>query len=190
MFAKPACKTMCTRRRDSVSGAAFSLMELLFAVFLGVLAGTGILILSVHSGRSIADMVSYVDLDHSNRVAMDRLSKELRQVSAVTSFSINAVSFLDKDGTTLSYVYSPVERTLTRIKDNVPTLLLEECDKLMFAMYQRTPIANRYDLIPAASPANCKVLTVTWKCSRTTLGMAHTEQGQSAKIVIRNKKEI
>jgi hypothetical protein len=190
MFAKPACKTMCTRCRHSVSGAAFSLMELVFAVCLGVLAGTGILILSVHSGRSIADMVSYVDLDHGNRVAMDRLSKELRQVSQMTSFSPNAVSFIDKDGKPLSYIYSPIKRTLTRVKENVPTLVLEQCDKLVFAMYQRTPLANRYELIPADVPLNCKVLTVTWKCSRTTLGMAHTEQGQSAKIVIRNKKEI
>jgi Tfp pilus assembly protein PilW len=191
MFAKAACKTTSTSRRARANSAAFSLVEMVVAMGLAMLLGTGILILSLHTGRSMADMVSYVDLDHSNRMAMDRMSKEIRQVSEVTSFSSNAVTFIDKDGTPLSYIYSPAERTLTRVKDNVPATLLEQCDKLTFAVYQRTPLAGRYDLIPATSPSKGKVLTVTWKCSRSILrANATTEQGQTAKIVIRNKRQL
>jgi prepilin-type N-terminal cleavage/methylation domain-containing protein len=190
MFAKVACKTTSTNGVDR-SKRAFSLMELMVAMLIATVAGSGILLLSVYTSRSVVDMVNYVDLDHGNRIALDRMSKELRQVKQLTTFTSTSLTFVDKDGTPLRYDYSPLQRTLTRVKDDIPTTVLEQCENLKFAMYQRTPLANRYELIPATSPAQCKVITVTWNCSRTVLGIkANTEQGQTAKIVIRNKKEI
>ena len=191
MFAKADCKTTCTSSRDLKARAAFSVMELVVSLLLATLAGSSLLILSVYTGRSLAEMVNYVDLDHNNRIALDSMSRELRQVRQLSSFDNTSLTFMDKDDRPLSYVYSPLQRTLTRIKDGVPAIVLEQCDNLTFAMYQRTPVANRYELIPTSSPSECKVITVRWNCSRTILGTkANTEQGQAAKIVIRNKKEI
>jgi hypothetical protein len=69
--------------------------------------------------------------------------------------------------------------------------LISQCDQLQFAIFQRTPISNKTDLIPVNQLTNCKVVSVTWSCSRKMFGLTkNTEQGQSAKIVIRNKKEI
>jgi len=174
-----------------------TVLELVFAVGLTGIAATALLILSVSTGRSLAEMVNYVDLDHYNRVALDKLTRDLRQVRYLDSLSTTAITFIDKDGTPLSYVYDPAGRTLKRIKNGQTQLpaLLEQCDQLQFAIYQRSPVAGSFDLIPATTLANCKVVTITWSCSRKILGLrasihANTEQGQTAKIVIRNKKEI
>lgn len=169
--------------------AAFSIAEVVIAVALTTIAGTALLILSSSTGRSLAEMTNYVDLDHENRVALDNLSRELRQVRYLTGYSATSVTCSDKDGVEVSYVYSPVARTLTRTKSGLSTKLLDQCDQLKFAMYQRTPQSNTYDLI-STTMANCKVITVTWSCSRSMFGRKiNTEQGQTARIVIRNKKE-
>ena len=100
-------------------------------------------------------------------------------------------AFLPKVSAPLSYVYLPAQRTLNRVKDGQSKPLLEQCDQLQFAIYQRTPIANSFDLITASKLPDCKVVTITWSCSRMIFGhKANTEQGQTAKIVIRNKNEL
>jgi len=61
---------------------------------------------------------------------------------------------------------------------------------MQFAMFQRSPLTNSYNLIPATDPTNCKVVSITWNCSRSILGMrANTEAAQAAKIVLRNKQQ-
>lgn len=157
----------------------------------GIVAST-MLVLSVSTGRSLVELFNYVDLDHENRIALDSLTRELRQVNYITAYATNAVSFVDKDGASLRYVYSPIDRRLQRLKAGEPDkTLISQCDQLQFAIFQRTPISNRTDLIPVTDLANCKVVSVTWSCSRKIFGLTkNTEQGQTAKVVIRNKKEI
>ena len=149
-----------------------------------------IVALSVSTGRSLAEMFNYVDLDHSNRIAIDVMSRDLRQVRYLSAYNTNSVSFVDKDLSTLSYVYSPSLRMLTRIKGAQTNTLLDDCDSLKFALYQRTPQSNSFNLYTISDLTNCKVVSVTWSCSRKVLGVkANSEQAQAARIVIRNKKE-
>ena len=191
MFAALEFKTTSIERQRRAHCSGVTLVELVIAVGLSALAATALLILSVSTGRSLAEMVNYVDLDHYNRVALDSLTRELRQVRDINSFSVNSMTFTDKDGAPLSYVYLPAQRTLNRVKDGQSKPLLEQCDQLQFAIYQRTPIANSFDLITASKLPDCKVVTITWSCSRMIFGhKANTEQGQTAKIVIRNKNEL
>ena len=165
-------------------------MELLMALGLTGIIVLVIVALSVATGRSLAEMFNYVDLDHSNRIAIDVMSRDLRQVRYLSVYNTNSVSFVDKDLTTLSYVYSPSARLLTRVKGGQTNTLLQDCDSLKFALYQRTPQSNSYNLYAISDITNCKVVSVTWSCSRTVLGIkANTEQAQAARIVIRNKKE-
>jgi hypothetical protein len=173
------------------SRAGVTLVEFLIAAGLSALVASALLILTVSTGRSLAEMFNYVDLDHHNRLALDNLTREVRQVRYITGMTSNTVSFVDKNGSPVSYAYSPSDRTLTRTQGGETRTLLEQCDRLQFACYQRTPASNKYELIPTSAITNTKVLTVTWSCSRTLLGVrANTEQGQTAKIVIRNKKEL
>lgn len=182
---------MFTNKPGRQSRAGITLTEFLIAGALSGLVATALLVLTVSTGRSLAEMFNYVDMDHHNRLALDNLTREVRQVRLITSMTSNSVSFVDKDGVPVNYTYSPTGRTLTRTRGADVRTLLAQCDRLQFASYQRTPASNKYDLIPTSAITNTKVLTVTWSCSRTMFGVrANTEQGQTAKIVIRNKKEL
>jgi Tfp pilus assembly protein PilW len=177
------------RTRSSRSGV--TLTEFVIAAGLSGLVASALLILAVSTGRSIAEIVNYVDMDHANRVALDTMTREMRQVRTITSLSSNAVVFVDRDGATVAYNYSPQNRALTRVQGLETKTLIDHCNSLRFGCYQRTPASNKYDLIPTSAITNTKVITITWSCSRQLFGLhSNTEQGQTAKIVIRNKKEL
>jgi len=146
--------------------------------------------ISLSTGRSFAEIVNYVDLDHINRLAIDNLSREIRQVKFLTSFDPARLTFVDNDNQQLTYEFSPTDRCLTRTKDDVTSLVLSDCDSLQFAMFQRTPLTNSYNLIPVTEATNCKVISITWSCSRSLFGRrANTESAQVARIVLRNKQQ-
>jgi hypothetical protein len=146
--------------------------------------------LTVNSGRTLAEMVNYVDLDHHNRIALDVMTRDVRQMRFLSDYRTNAVSFVDEAGRVLSLAHSPAERTLTRVYRGQTNTLLKDCDFLRFDVFQRTPRTNSYALYPATALTNCKVLTVTWNCSRPLFGLpANNESAQTARIVLRNKQE-
>jgi len=180
----------CTGGRPACAGV--TLVELMIGVFLTALAATALLILSASTGRSLAEMTNYVDLDHYNRVALDKLTRELRQVRYLVSVANNkkSVTFSDKDGLDVTYTYSPPNKALLRIKSGQTTTLLKQCDSFDFQFFHRTPLSNNFAL-SSTSITNCKVVSFSWQCSRSLLGRkVNTEQGQAARIVIRNKKQI
>ena len=169
--------------------AGLTFVELMVTMGLISLFATAIIGLSVSTTRSFAEISNYVELDHFNRVALDHLNRDIRQVNYLTAFATNRLTFMDNDGQPVVFEYSPSDRMLVRKKTNATTLLLRECDALQFSIYQCVPLANTYDLIPATEVTNCKVVAMNWRCSRTVLGVkANTENAQAAKIVIRNKQ--
>lgn len=190
MFAKLEFGITSTDRRISTRRCAgLTFVELLVTVGLVSLFATTIVGLSVSTTRSFAEISNYVELDHFNRVALDHLNRDIRQVNYLMTFETNRLTFMDNDGQPVVFEYSPSDRMLVRKKTNATTLLLRECDALQFSIFQRVPLANSYDLIPATEVTNCKVVSINWRCSRSVLGVkANTENAQAAKIVIRNKQ--
>jgi hypothetical protein len=168
-----------------------TLMELVMAMGVSALVTVLIIVLAASTGRSFAEMVNYVDLDHYNRVALDIMTRDLRQVRYLQNFQADSLVFMDKDGLPLSYTYSSGQRTLTRSKAGDDRVILDNCDALQFSIYQRSPMSNRFDLYNVSAVEQCKVIQVSWNCSRMLFGRKlNTEQAQAARIVIRNKKEI
>ena len=77
--------------------------------------------------------------------------------------------------------------TLTRVKDAISTVLLTGCDSLEFHMYQRTPQAGTNSFYAATDAAQCKLIDMQWRCSRSLLGKnANSETVQTALVVLRN----
>ena len=81
---------------------------------------------------------------------------------------------------------------LNRIFDGgQPEVLLTECTFLQFGTFQRntTPsLDNAFVPVATSQPNLCKVVQLTWICTRKILGKtANTESVQSAKVVIRKK---
>ena len=78
--------------------------------------------------------------------------------------------------------------TLTRTLDNETRVVLTQCDSLSWDMYQRNMSGGTDQPIPTTDPNECKLIKITWACSRSILGKtANTESVQSAEIMIRKK---
>src|SRR4051812_39166952 len=126
------CKTTSTKKRP----AAFTMIELLVASGVGVLVLTAVMTIFFFFNRSFASLTNYLDLDQKTQVALDKMSREIRQASKLTAYSSNSLTFQDYDGGALQYTYDSTARTLTRSKGTTNTaVLLTGCDSLQFSIF-------------------------------------------------------
>ncbi len=167
-----------------------SLMELMISTAIGSIIAAVVMVLMLYSGRSFAAMANYVSLDRSSRNALDIMSKQIRQTNKLTASTATSLTFEDSDGGVLVFNYDANARTLTRTKNGVADAkaLLTECDELTFSIFQRNPIGGTYNVYPTATSTTCKLVQMSWTCSRKIFGIKkNTESVQSAKIVIRKQ---
>ena len=171
------CKVTSTRQKGFTL-SEFVLSLALVVVMTGALGG-----LYVHSTRTFVESANYTDLDNQSRVALNRMSRTIRQADALTYYSSNKLTFLV--GTNfVSFAYYPDQRTLRQETLWASKALLTDCDYVNYGIYQRN-LSNSYDYYPAATVASCKVVQVDWGCSRLVLGKSNTAAAVSAKVVIR-----
>jgi prepilin-type N-terminal cleavage/methylation domain-containing protein len=173
------------------STSAFTLVEMIMAVAIGSLVLLAMTSFSLYSSRSLLAITNYQDLDQQSQLALDKFSKQVRQVKQLTSYSTNGSSiigltFQDFDDAALTFTYDSGAKTLTRIKSGISKVYLTGCDSLQFQIFQRTPLCNTFDCVSTATATNCKLVEVTWSCSRRNPQMAINSQSmQSAKVCIR-----
>jgi hypothetical protein len=141
---------------------------------------------TIFSSKSMVGIWNYVDLDQRSQVAIDTLTREVRQTTGLSEFATNRLTFSESDGVPLVYEFFPGRKTLERTKGGNTKVLLTECDALTFAIFQRNPSNAVYDYFPTATATNCKLINVSWVCTRKILGSSvNSESVQTAKIVIR-----
>jgi Tfp pilus assembly protein PilW len=182
------CKITSTEvaRQKRLSGSA--LIEAIMAIGITAMLVLTLFTFMFFSGKSFAALFNYVDLDDVNRVAMDTLTRDVRQSNKVTASTTNSLTLEDTDGSSIVYTFSPTTKTLTRNKNGANKVILTECSRLNFNLGQRNTATGGYDVYPAATPATCKVVNVSWMCSRSIYGRAeNTESVQTARIVIRKQ---
>jgi len=169
--------------------SALTLIELLFGLAVGSMVLAATAAFTIGAARSFASVFNYVEMEAQSRSALDLMSQQIRRTDVLAGFTSNELVFLDRDGKSLSFAYSPDNRTLSQTKGGVTTTLLEGCDSLSFSIFQRNTTNGTYDQYPTTVEAsNCKVVQITWVCSREVLGnRLNTELVQTAKIVIRNQ---
>jgi len=166
---------------------AFTLMEMMVAMAVSGLALGAMATFVLYSARSFNAMFNYADLEQKTQIAVNTLSREIRQAQAVMYYATNELIFRDYDGNLLTYSWNPTSRALVRVKNNQAKVLLTECDYLAFEVWQRSPIQNTWSNYPTLAITNAKLVSVNWRCSRTILGVTmNTETVQNSKIVIRN----
>lgn len=171
-----------------------TLVEVMVATVVGGLIIAAVLALTFFSARSFAALTNYVDLDNFSRTALDTMSREIRQADRLVSGDDHHLVFQytnPTNGSTflVAYGYDPDTRQLVRKQSGGDAkVLLQECDYLRFSLFQRNPINGTYDQYPTANPDTCKLVQLSWICSRNILGKkANTESVQSAKVVIRKQ---
>ena len=179
-----------------------TLVEVMVAVALSsiLLAMAGSLWL--FGSRSFAAMGNYTDLDARSRNALDQMSRDIRQATKVTGFQKSGnTKWLTVTnaglGTGATYTWQASTRTLACQKtDGSEQVFLTECDRWDFDLFQRAPQkGTNYVFYPATNAHGaydlsiCKLINMTWKCSRTILGSkVNTESVQTAQVVLRNKQ--
>jgi prepilin-type N-terminal cleavage/methylation domain-containing protein len=170
-----------------MTSAGFTLVELMVAITLGLLVLSALAIFSLYSAKSFAALDSYNELGGASQLALDKLSREIRQANSVTAYNTNSITILDSSGKKIKFIYNSANRTLGRVSQGITNVYLTNCDSLQFSIYQHTPISNSFDCYDTAVLANARLVQVTWNCSESILSTRHTtESVQSAKIAIRN----
>jgi prepilin-type N-terminal cleavage/methylation domain-containing protein len=189
---------------QSIFGKArrgFTIMEMLIATSVGGLAIAMVITAFTFSVTSFSAMGNYADLDRYSRNAVDVLSKNIRNSSALMSFSSNNPMYLQftnsTAGTSFTVNYNALKRTLSYSQNGGSSrLLLTNCDTWSFSLYSKAPILTTTNIIfygatngsGQLDASVCKLINMTWKCSRSIFGSKrNTETIQTAEIVLRNK---
>jgi Tfp pilus assembly protein PilV len=184
------------RRRKSHRRAGFTLIEATVAVGLGTLVLAVVASLMVYSARTFSAMSNYVDLDLHSRQALDIISREVRQATAVadcgTNGSVSYITLTNADDMSFVKVSWDMDAaTLSFEKTGLaPQVVLTGCDRWKVWLYSRAPNVSSTNLSfnAVTNLASCKLVNMSWKCSRTILGTKlNTESVQTAQIVLRNK---
>lgn len=166
---------------------AFTLPEMMVSVAIGGMIVAAVASLSLFSARSMVAMGNYIDLDKASRHALDHMSLSIRQTAGLKSYSATSLTFTNKDNTQMAITWNPSTRLVTLTEDGNTRTLLTQCDYLQFNISQRNPSNSVFGFYPASDAGLCKLVDVSWRCSRTIFGhKVNTESVQTAKIVIRN----
>ena len=165
---------------------AHTLIEMLVAVASGTCIMGSMMTTGITLTNTMVAIGNYCDLNRSSRHTLDVMSADLRNTAIVTAASSNQVTVSNTlTADIISYTWDGSNK-VTRVFNQTPTVMLVNCDFLCFSNYQRNPTSN-FEFLPASTPSNTKLISVSWRCSRKILGAKiNTESVQTAKICIRN----
>jgi hypothetical protein len=189
-------KISARRQANIHSTAAFTLIEAVVAFGLATLIMAVVAALIVYSSRTFSALSNYVDLDLHSRQALDIISREVRGATAVvdcrTNGSVSYITLTNAGDMTLTKVaWNSDAHTLSLEKTGLtPMVILTGCDRWRVWLYNRAPniSSNNLSFNTVTDLASCKLVNMSWKCSRTILGSKiNTESVQTAQIVLRNK---
>src|SRR5262245_20815318 len=118
--------------------AAFSLVEVMVATGVFSIAGLALALVFMGSIKSFAAMANYAELDRENRLAMDQITKEIRQAKQVTSYHTNGSgnTFSIRNGADqdVTYSFNADRKELRRTVSGVDAVMLTNCNLLNFTL--------------------------------------------------------
>jgi hypothetical protein len=162
-------------------------MEVMIATGLAGIVAAILGMVAYFTSRSFVAAPNYTDMALASRMALDNMSRTIRQSSQVTSYSTNSITLLDPSGNTVQYAYNPSSHSLVSVVGGATNTYLTGCNSLQFWLYQRTPKSNSFTCYDPATLTNTKLVQVTWSCSRQIFGVnVNNEVVESASICLRN----
>jgi len=174
-------------KREARLGQAFTLLEVMVATGLAAVVVTALAALSFFTSRSFVAATNYTDMALHSRMALDNMSRTIRQAKQVTAYATNSITLVDESGNVIQYKLNPATGTLVGISGNATNTYLTGCNSLQFWIYQRTPRSNTFTCYDPAYITNAKLVQVTWSCSRQIFGAnVNNEVVESASICLRN----
>lgn len=178
---------VCNFISRNVARRGSTLAELSISIGVGALVLIALASIYLYSSRTFVMMGAHIDLDMANRLALDKISQEIRQADGVTSVGTNQFTFLLKGApVTLSYV--PGTRAIFRQSGGLNEIVLRDCDAFSYEIFQRTPSNGVFGFFPTANPATAKVVRMSWRCSRSVGDQFENQSTlHSAQMVMRNQ---
>lgn len=180
-------------RRNGASCRAYTMVEVMVACGLGIFVMAALLSGSIFTLRSFVAMFNYTDMDSRSCTTLDWMSRDIRQATLIgytNTSSSKALVFqgLNNAGSqiTITYAWDPDTEDVTCSKTGEPDqIFLTGCESWEFSLYNRAPSPN-YVFNAATNASQCKLVELTWKCTRSKLKPFDTESIQTAQIVLRN----
>jgi hypothetical protein len=177
--------------------SGLTLVELLLAVGVGSILIATTLAVGIYSARSFSIIGNFADMDADSRQAIDALNRELHPASAVTGCASNPTSTwltfttnVPYGPTTARLTWDSQARTLTLSAHGYDRILLTECDYWEAKLYKSSasPTPTNISLVEASDPFDCKLIKMSWRCSRTNQGTKlNTESLQRLQFVLQNR---
>ena len=180
--------------------SGFTLVEMMVALGVGVVVIGVISCVTIFTAQNFLATTNYVDMDNQSRNALDNISRNVRNSSALLGFSTNNPQYLlltnALAGTSSTITYDANAGTLTLAKSGeAKRTLLAHCDFFTFQLYNRFPDSGNLSFYRSTNAVNgqldaqfCKVINLTWRCYRTIRGSKlNTEIVQTAQVVLRNQ---
>ena len=165
------------------------LVDMLVGLGISGIVMATLMSVSLSSARSFATMTNYSEMSADSRHALDTMAREIRNSKGVVDCTGDSITLIDSRTNQFSFRFDEPTRTVVRSADGEDRVLLDGCDTMDWQLFQRTPKAGSYEGYAASRPELCKLVQVTWVCSRTLFGKRmNTEMVQSARIVIRNNE--
>jgi prepilin-type N-terminal cleavage/methylation domain-containing protein len=176
----------------------FTLVEYMVATSIGLLILTVGIVFWAYATRTSASLLGYIDLSSTSKNALDRISQQIRNAQQVKSCSESKLVLQVPGATgtnllTMTYDYDRTNKTLIQSLAQNNTVresktLLTECTNFQFAVFQRTPMSNSFQLITNAWSTNtAKVVQMKWTCVRKLTGDKNMIESQvSSDVVMRN----
>jgi len=168
--------------------AGLTLVETMISASLGVVVLGAIMTMSFYTARSFASLDNLTEMDAESRVALDRMTRNIRQSRSLATFSETNLVFNMDSGGPLEYMYIKGAEELREINGANVEVLLTGCKGVRFDVFQRNSVSGTFNQFPNITATNqAKVVQIAWTCARNILGAeANVIEIQSAKIVIRN----
>lgn len=173
-------------RRRFLARRGMTLVELMVALLAASIIMAALLATTAFVSRSFIALGNYTDLDNASQIALDTMSRDIRNAKSLVWCQTNYIILQKLDGSLCRYTWDPSTSLFTRSDSTGTKVLLKNCDILTFYMYQRNP-TNDFQFVAAPTANEAKLIDVSWRCSRSILGaIINSESVQTAKIVIRN----
>ncbi len=180
-------------RMGGASARGTGLVELMVSVGIGSLVLASAVTMFISGQANFTGLGNYADLSNESRLALDRMSRDLREATQVTGWQTNAAGAIltvtnSLKGVQTSYTWDASTGVIYCSQTGqADKAYLTGCDFWTCSFYQRTP-NNNWTFYPANNLSACKLINMSWKCSRSVAGRRrNTENMVTAQVVLRNK---
>ena len=185
--------THLTHPFSSARTRGMTLVELMVTVAVGSIVLAAVVVLFIYGVFSFAGLGNYAILTGQSHISLDVLSREIREATAFVDYTTNgsqkSLTLTNSlAGTTMKCSWDGVTGRLSFEKTGMPVrICLTGCNAWDVSFYQRTP-TNNWTFYPVTKQKSCKLINMTWKCSRAILDKRiNTENVVTAQVVLRNK---